>query len=300
MELRHLRYFDAVADELNFTRASERLHIAQPPLSQQIRQLEEEIGVTLLDRAERPMRLTDAGREFHKRTKEILELATESINVARRIGRGVTGRLEIGFAGSAMFTVMSDVIREFRTQAPDVELSMHEMLAAEIAESLRKRTIDLGFSRPPLEDTPELKQRLLIEEPFMLAVPSGHPLADKETIELADLRTEPMIMYPRYPLPSLTDLFERACEREGFEPRIVQLASQMQTAIGFVVAGIGSTLVAASVRQQQREGVEFIHITNTSFTYPLTLVWRNERVSVLQQKFLDIAQSVQLEFDREM
>ena len=143
MESRHLRYFVAVGEELSFTRAAERLHIAQPPLSQQIRQLEEELGVTLLERAARPVRLTEAGLLLLDRARELLAALEATVADTRRIGRGQAGRLMIGFAGSAMYVGLPDIIGAFRDACPDVEVALDEMLAAEIAEALRQRRIDV-------------------------------------------------------------------------------------------------------------------------------------------------------------
>ncbi len=199
MELRHLRYFIALGEELNFTRAAERLHIAQPPLSQQIRQLEEELGVTLLQRNERPLRLTAAGGFFLDRARALLTSFEGAVADTRRIGRGHSGRLAIGFVGSAMFVGLPEVVAAFRDRFPDVELVLNEMLAAEIAECLRQRRIDVGFSRPPLSAENGFAQRVLLQEPYVAVLPRHHRFADRAEIALAKLADEDFILYPSRP-----------------------------------------------------------------------------------------------------
>ena len=211
MELRHLRYFMAVGEELSFTRAAERLHIAQPPLSQQIKQLEEELGVTLLQRGARPLRLTGAGEVLLQRSRALLADLDAAIAETRRTGRGQTGKLSVGFAGSAMYVFLPDVINTFREACPNVELNLHEMLASEVAQALQERKIDVGFARPQLPPLDHIAQRLILEEPYLAALPKRHRLAGRTLIALSDLADEPFVLYPSTPGPSVMEIFTSAC-----------------------------------------------------------------------------------------
>ncbi|NEU99523.1 LysR substrate-binding domain-containing protein [Bradyrhizobium uaiense] len=290
MELRHLRYFVALGEELNFTRAAERLHIAQPPLSQQIRQLEEELGVTLLQRNSRPVRLTEAGELLLARARALLANFESAVADTRRVGRGQAGKLGIGFVGSAMFAGLPDIIGAYRDACPDVELVLDEMLATEIAEALRRRRIDVGFARPALLDEPGLAQRLIIEEPYVAALPCAHPLAARRDIALAELSDDAFVLYPASPEPSVTGLIVAACRVAGFTPRLAQEVLHLQTAIGLIAAGVGVSLVPeAAARAQSGRGVAYVRLAAPVVTAPLTIAWREEDVSPAVARLLDIA-----------
>lgn len=291
MELRHLRYFVALGEELNFTRAAERLHIAHPPLSQQIRQLEDELGVTLLQRNSRPIRLTEAGELFLARARALLANFESAVADTRRVGRGQAGRLAIGFVGSAMFAGLPDIIGAYRDACPDVELVLDEMLAAEIAEALRRRRIDVGFARPALLPEAGLAQRLILDEPYVVALPRAHPLAARSDIALAELSDDAFVLYPVQPEPSVTGLIVAACQAAGFTPRLAQEVLHLQTAIGLIAAGVGVSLVPeAAARAQTGRGVAYVRLAAPVVTAPLTIAWREEDVSPAVQRLLDIAQ----------
>ena len=176
MELRHLRYFVVVAEELHFRRAAERLHMSQPPLSQQIRQLEEEIGATLLLRNQRQVELTAAGQAFFIRAREILDAVEDAARQARRVQRGEVGRLAVGFVGSAMYSFVPELLRTFRDHAPDITLRLHELGTSEQLRQLEDGRLDVGFIRVP-RARPELKIETVVEEPVVAALPDAHPLA---------------------------------------------------------------------------------------------------------------------------
>lgn len=286
LELRQLRYFKAVAEELSFTRAAERLHIAQPPLSQQIRQLEDELGVTLIERGGRPLRLTEAGSLLFERAGTILSDVDNAAEDVRRIGRGGIGKLSVGFAGSAMYNVLPAIINAYRDRFPDVELALHELLAADVAIALRERRIDVGFSRPGLEQEEGVEQHLLFEEPLVAAVSDRHEFASRNTISPADLHAQPTILYPRHPKPSLTDLIVETLETEGISLRIVQEARHLQTALGLVAAGVGITFVPVTVSLQTRQGIRFLPIEPKILTSPMTVVWRSDTTSASLENFL--------------
>jgi len=289
MELRHLRYFVAVAEELSFTRAAERLHIAQPPLSQQIRQLEEELGVTLLQRGARPIGLTDAGQVLLDRSRALLADLATTVAETRRTGRGLTGRLSIGFAGSAMYVFLPDVINGYREACPNVELALDEMLASEVAAALQERRIDVGFARPQLPQHARVAQKLLLEEPYLAALPDRHRLAGRKRIALAELADEPFVLYPLNAGPSVTERIVTACQASGFTPRIVQEVLHLQTAVSLVAAGVGISLVPQAAAQgQARRGVTFIALSPPAPTAPLTVAWREDDVSPPLRRFLDV------------
>ncbi|WP_431015587.1 LysR substrate-binding domain-containing protein [Bradyrhizobium pachyrhizi] len=290
MELRHLRYFVALGEELNFTRAAERLHIAQPPLSQQIRQLEDELGVTLLQRNSRPVRLTEAGELLLARARSLLANFEAAVADTRRVGRGQAGKLAIGFVRSAMFAGLPDIIGSYRDACPDVELVLDEMLAAEIAEALRRRRIDVGFARPALLPEAGLAQRLILEEPYVAALPRAHPLAERDDIALAELSDDAFVLYPARPEPSVTGLIVAACQAAGFTPRLAQEVLHLQTAIGLIAAGVGVSLVPeAAARAQTGRGVAYIALAAPAVSAPLTIAWRDEDVSPAVQRLLDLA-----------
>ncbi len=289
MELRHLRYFVAVGEELNFTRAAERLHIAQPPLSQQMRQLEAELGVTLLQRNSRPIRLTAAGLLFLDHARALLASLDEAVADARRAGRGQTGRLAIGFVGSAMFVGLPEVVSACRDCCPDVEFALDEMLAPEIAEALRQRRIDVGFARPPLLPENGFAQRVLLQEPYVAALPRSHRFAGRAEIALAELADEDFILYPSRPEPTVTGLIQAACLVAGFAPRIGQEVLHLQTAIGLVAVGAGVSLVPLAVAQAQTgRGVAYVSLGPPPVMAPLAVVWREDDVSPTLHRFLDL------------
>lgn len=289
MELRHLRYFVAIGEELNFTRAAERLRIAQPPLSQQIRQLEEELGVTLLLRGGRPVRLTEAGEQFLARARALLADLDVAVADVRRIGRGQAGKLGIGFVGSAMFIGLPDMIGDYREQCPDVELSLDEMLAAEIAHALQNRRIDVGFTRPPLPAENGLAQRVIFEEPYVAALPNSHPLAKNRAIALNELSDDAFVLYPPKPEPSVTGLIVAACQASGFTPRLAQEVLHLQTAIGLVAVGVGVSLVPETVaRAQVGRGVSYVPLVPAAMIGPLAIAWREEDVSPALRRFLKV------------
>ena len=293
MELRHLRYFVAIAEERSFTRAAQRVRVAQPALSQQIKQLEQELGVALFERDSRPLRLTEAGALFLERAQNVLLSVDAAAADVRRTGSGQLGRLAIGFVSSSMYATLPPIISAFRKCYPSVELAFHEMIAAQIAKGLNGRDIDVGFSRPALLDDGEIQQHTLIEEPYVAALPATHRLAGRRSIALSDLATEPFIMHPRFPSPSVTDTVLEACQAVGFEPRGVQIASHMQTILGLIAAGVGVSLVPESVQQYPWRQVKLVPLRAPAPTATLTVAWRREAtLPAVLCNFLDVVELV--------
>jgi DNA-binding transcriptional LysR family regulator len=270
MELRHLRYFQALAQTLNFTRAAEMLHIAQPPLSRQIQQLEEELGVTLIERS-RPLRLTEAGRFFHEHSSALLEQLTKVCGNTQRIGQGRKSWMGIGFAPSTLYGVLPQLISRLRGDE-GIELGLSEMTTVQQVEALKAGRIDIGFGRIHIVD-PAIQQLVLIEDPLVAALPTGHPLLDKPA-SLAALARAPFVLYPGNPRPSYADHVLELFARHNLRIKVVQWTNEMQTAIGLVAAGIGITLVPASVQQQHREDVRYIALQEQDATSPIILSLR--------------------------
>jgi DNA-binding transcriptional LysR family regulator len=288
MKFRHLRYFVAVAEELNFTRAAERLNMAQPPLSQQIKQLEDDLGTILIERASRPMRLTRAGAVMLGHARQILDMSTAAKADVMRIGKGQTGLLNVAFVGSALYSVLPGILSHFRREYPRVDVSLNEMLAPDIASGLEDRKVDVGIVRPALVDVGELEQRPLVEEQMVLAVPDHHPLARKDCVSLACVHCEPLILYPIHPKPSLTEEVLKSCKALGAEPDIIQEVLHLQTALILVAQGVGLTLVVQSVARQPRTGVVFVSIADPAPTSVLSVAWRKGVASPSLDNFLRI------------
>jgi LysR family transcriptional regulator, benzoate and cis,cis-muconate-responsive activator of ben and cat genes len=288
MEIRHLRYFVAVAEELNFSRAAQRLHIAQPPLSQQIRHLEAELGLQLIARDTRPLRLTEAGRFFKAEALNILARLEEATAGARRIGRGQSGWLGVGYIGSAMNELLPPVVHRFHIAYPGVELQLFEMLYEEQAAALLERRIHIGLSRASLGvDT--LIEELLYEEPMIVAVPTIHPFAGRTDVVVADLALEPIVHYASRPSRGVeSDYLMSVFHAAGFEPMIAVEAKNVESALGLVAAGLGIAIVAASFAQGQRPGVRFLALGGQHPFVPMKAIYRPQEPAPPFQAFLAI------------
>jgi len=248
IELRHLRYFIAVAEELHFGRAAQRLHLAQPPLSQQIRKLEEILGYPLFERTSRSVALTAAGRVYLERAQRTLRNVSRDIDEARSIGRGEVGSLHIGFVGSAMLTTLPAIFRRYREAYPSVRLHLHESFTSRVIEGLQNGTLDAGLLRDG-DPTEGLVAATIYSEPFVAVLPAHHPLARKKFIAPVDLSDEPFVYYPRsagnraFDKP-LSIFDEQGCRR----PLIVQEASHWLTILRLIGAGLGVSVAPACVR----------------------------------------------------
>jgi DNA-binding transcriptional LysR family regulator len=272
MELRHLRYFVAVAEELHFRRAAERLHISQPPLSQQIRRLEEELDVRLLERSRRRVELTAAGAAFHERALEILAAVDDAARLARQVQRGEVGRLSIGFVGSAIYSIVPDVLRAFGASREGVDLRLRELTTAAQLDQLESGRIDVGFIRPASQRA-GIAIEPVLHEPVVVALPESHRLAPREELALDELAGEPLVMLTRTGSPGVRDALETATARFELEGQLVQEAAEMQTVIGLVAGGVGFSLVPGSVRELERRGVVYRSLANGP-TLELALAWR--------------------------
>ena len=290
MELRHLRYFVAVAEELHFRRAAERLHMSQPPLSQQIRQLEEEVGAQLLTRNQRKVELTAAGAAFLVRAREILAAVEDASRQARRVQRGEVGRLAVGFVGSAMYSFVPELLRAFREQAPDIGLRLHEMGTTEQLRQLDDGRLDVGFLRTPGR-WPGLSFETVLEEEIVVAMPDVHPLAQRPLVRSSDLEGESLVLLTPAGSPGLRAALATSIARLGGEEQIVQEVAEMQTVIGLVAAGVGISLVPESVRALVRHGVTYRPLDGDAPVVRLAMAWRASDESPVLAAFLEKARA---------
>ena len=278
MELRHLRYFVTVAQERNFTRAAEKLHIAQPPLSRQIHDLEAELDISLLDRDSRPVRLTEAGRLLYEQAVLVLERIDDLRTMMRRFREAERPRYVIGFVASTIYAALPHLIRRFRAETPGVDVSLVEMASLEQIAALKDGRIDVGFGRIRLDD-PAVRRDVLREEQLVVALPLSHPLLQREgSLSFAELAAEPLILYPRVPRPSYADQVISIFRDRGLEPNIAHEARELQTAIGLVAAEVGICIVPTSVQRLRRDDVVYRELVEQSITSPIIMSRRvNDR-----------------------
>ena len=257
MELRQLRYFVAVAEELHFRRAAQRLHISQPPLSAQIAALERELGCCLLERSRRRVRLTPAGESLLRDARALLAELDGAVATARLIASGQRGRLRVTFVGSALFSLVPALVQRFRAARPAVELELRERSTVEQLRAVASGAADVGLIRLPAELPAELRAEVVLREPTMLALPASHRLAARRRILPRNLAQEPFVLFPRAQAPGFHDLLVGSLAAAGAPPQVVQNAPEMATIIGLVAAGIGLSLVPASVARLGLEGVTY-------------------------------------------
>ncbi|GEO43354.1 LysR family transcriptional regulator [Skermanella aerolata] len=271
MELRHLRYFVTVAQERNFTRAAEKLCIAQPPLSRQIHDLEAELGMSLLDRDSRPVRLTEAGRLLYEQAVLVLERIDDLRAMMRRFREAERPRYVIGFVASTIYAALPNLIRRFRAETPGVDVSLVEMASLEQIAALKDGRIDVGFGRIRLDD-PAVRRDVLREEQLVVALPLSHPLLQREgSLSFAELAGEALILYPRVPRPSYADQVISIFRDRGLEPNIAHEARELQTAIGLVAAEVGICIVPTSVQRLRRDDVVYRELIEQNITSPIIM-----------------------------
>ena len=266
MELRQLRYFVAVAEELHFRRAAARLHISQPPLSQQIARLEEELGCRLLSRTRRRVELTAAGEAFLRDARSMLDELDVAVATVRRIGTGQAGLLRVNFVGSALLSIVPGIIQSFRRGRPDVEIELRERSTLEQLRALAGGLLDVGLVRPPIDADEALVAEVVMRERTVAAIPSEHALAKRTRISLRSLAAEPLVLFPREQAPGFHDLLTGRLAATGRSPHVVQYAPEMTTIIGLVAAGIGLSPVPASVAELGLEGVTYRPLTGAPDT----------------------------------
>lgn len=290
MELRHLRYFAAVAETCHFGKAAQRLHMAQPALSHTIRQLEDELGVALLSRTTRQVRLTPAGEFFLAEAQRVLAAVDDGVRGVRRIGQGARGLVRIGFTGTAAFSHLPQLARAAKQRLPEVELEVHaDLLTAEQGEQLRGGALDIGLLRPPVSGD-GIELRVIETEPLVLAVPADHRLAVEPVVAMSDLRAEPFISYDRRN-SVVYDAVLRSCRDAGFTPHQEHEAGGTAVLLALVAGGLGIGVVPASARALPLAGVVFRDLSGAA-SVQLALAWQRENRSPLVRTVLDALEDV--------
>lgn len=293
MELRHIRYFLAIASEGSFTRAAEQLGIAQPPLSQQIKLLEQEIGVRLFRRLAHGAELTPAGQAFRTAVSHIPHQVSEGVRLARRAAAGETGILRIGVTGTAALNpLVPTCIRAYRNKYPDVELQVMEANALLLTPALLEDRLDVALLRPSQSDPEALYEEVLADEPLLVALPVSHPLARRGTmIDLPELRDDPFILTPRSIGTSLHDASIKACEDAGFTPRLGPAAPHIVSILSLVAAELGVSLVPESVAQVKMQNIVLLPSSGPPPRLSISLAYRRGTTSPVVKNFVVAART---------
>lgn len=290
MELRHLRYFVAVAEELNFTRAAKRLGIKQPPLSAQIRKLEKEMGTALFRRETRGVELTDAGKLLLEEARIILRQVDRATTGVRRRGRGETGRISVGSAGGTFFhPLIPAIIREYGKRYPDIVLTPEASNTSLLVARVCAGQIDMAFVRPPIGAREGLATVPLVDEEAVMILPTGHRLAGSASAPLSALAKDTFILFPRTLHPGSYDLIIAACRRAGFEPVLGQEAPQIVSTVPLVAAGLGVSIVPRSICRIHADGVFCLPIEGDMPRAEIWLAYRRDDRSQAVKNFVAVA-----------
>lgn len=290
MELRQLKYFIAVAEELHFGRAAESLHLSQPALSKQIQSLEDSLKIQLLERTKHYCRLTMAGKKFLETARRILQEMEEGIQITRQVADGQMGKVRVGFTEATLYSLAPNIFKTYREHYPQVDLILTSGGTENNVEALRTHRIDLGFVYLPIRE-PSLSVYPLYEEHYIAAIPSCHRLARQKQISLQSLANEPLIFYPRSLAPILYAHFIQCCEQAGFLPNIVQEAEPSQTSLGLASAGVGITFVLSAMQNLSARGVVYRPLIGNFLTLKLALAWRGGESSPAVHEFIKVLRS---------
>lgn len=284
MELRHLKYFQAVAEELSFSRAAKRLHIAQPALSRSMQQLESEIGVTLIDRRRRSIQLTASGEVLLRDCLVLFERVDDMVRRVRHAASGGTGELRLGYIGPPTKSFLGPILRQFREANPGVIVSLEERTPERVWEMVAKGRLSVGLTRPVLaHEALGLESLELCEETLCAAVPAGHPFAEKDSVPWSDLTDKPLILLARREGAGSHDAILAACRKSGFAPRIVHTPSVIGTILRYVEFGDGIGVVPESITPESDE-VRLIPLTPRA-TIPLVMVWSSDQSNPAVEAF---------------
>ncbi|OZI31158.1 hypothetical protein CAL29_24820 [Bordetella genomosp. 10] len=275
LELRRLRYFLALAENLHFARAAERLNMAQPPLSEQIRKLEKEVGVRLFERNSRNVALTEAGRVMLAGTRSAMFELERAVNAAQQTERGQAGHLRLGFVSSGSVTFLPKLLRKLRSHLPNVRADTRQYSSNGALEALVQRQIDLAVARTP-PGTENLMHRPIFRDPVVLAVPADHPVARRKRIKLAEMRDEPFVIYPPQEGHVAYSVAQRACLHAGFVPTVAEFVDDVYGMLALVAAGIGVALMPSAISRLHVDGVVFFRLPEIKESFELSLVWRTE------------------------
>ena len=289
MDLRHLRYFIAVAEEQNIGRAAARLHISQPPLTRQIQQLEEELGVLLFTRTPRGMELTPAGEQLLEEARNIRALVEQATERTQRAGQGKLGRLDVGIFGSAIIDIIPKLLEAFRGAYPDVKVVLHSMNKNEQIEALRQRRINIGFNRI-ITPLPDIASELVSTESLLLAINASHPLAEKTVVPFQSLADHPLVMFPAGSRPGLIDKVFGLCQQVGFVPQVSQEVGDVISAIALVARGFGACLVSQSTSVLSLPGVVYRPLSGLpdNAQIDLSCIFRADDRSPILEAFLEV------------
>ncbi|OZI37551.1 hypothetical protein CAL29_03855 [Bordetella genomosp. 10] len=276
MDLRRLRYFLVVAEELHFTRAAQRIGIAQPPLTHQIKMLERELGVSLFDRQPGHVRLTEAGAVLREEARDILDRVGQAADRCRRSAQGLIGRIGVGFTESASFCAeVTTALHRYRDRYPQVEMTLEENRSIPLMQSLRQGRIDVAFVRLPIGMDEDVRFKLISTESMVVALPRMHRLARRKSLRLHELSDEPFLLYPRATRFGLSDMIVTACEARGFSPRIVQQAPQISSTINLVASSLGITIVPACMQQARVDQVRYVPLKEDDLSASLGVAYRS-------------------------
>lgn len=287
MELRQLRYFMAVADELSFVRAAKRVGISQPPLSRQIANLEIEIGARLFDRNKHGVKLTEAGVALRQELRLVLPRFDNAINTARRAAKGQVGTLSLGFGGSAVYTFTPSLLRQFRKRFPGVELSLQNIPVTSQLDALLDNRIDIGFLLYPV-DHDAIATKILLHDRLNVALPAGHPLTRRRDISVQELADSQFVVFPRSRNFGFYNKVADLCAKAGFVPNIVQEISPLEAQIGLVAAGVGIAIVPSVARKFRLAEVEFRPLRERTASVKFAMAWRKADESPVVRAFIDI------------
>jgi DNA-binding transcriptional LysR family regulator len=288
MELRHLRYFVVLAEELHFGRAALRLSITQPPLSFAIRALEQELDAQLFVRDNKSVSLTDAGRAYLLESRAILDRMAHANATARSIASGKSGRIDIGFTGSMVYREVPQIVSRFFERHPGIEVTLREMASAEQVDAVLHGQLHAAFVNLPL--VPEGLQGLaLLKDAFVCCLPDSHALANRKQIDLVEIAGDPFVMFMREISPANYDNVVGVCRQAGFEPEIRFAARQWLTIVALVANGLGVSLVPRSIAQSKIAGTRFVPLRGTEAFSSAYLLWQTENTTPALQHFLDVA-----------
>jgi len=288
MELRHLRYFVTVAEELHFGRAAARLSIQQPSLSQQIRQLEDELGFPLLYRTKRSVELTDAGKVFLSEAQYILAQVREAKRTAQRAYRGEVGRLVLGYISSSTYDLLPMMLRVYRERFPDVEVALRELTTQEQLRALEEEHIQVGLLRLPIS-APMVNVEVIRREPIVCVLPEEHPLAVYERIAVSLLANEPFVLQSSQRGGGYYVQLMKLCLASGFSPNVIQEVTEMHTIVSLVAAGMGVSLVPLSAQNIRSQGVVYRELEGTATLTEMAVAWPRDSRSAIVQNFLTVA-----------
>lgn len=294
MDLRHLKYFLAVAEELNIGRAAARLHISQPPLTRQIKALEEELGVELFVRTPKGVELTQAGEMFKEEAHNIRMLVEAATDRVQRAGEGKLGRLDVGIFGSGIYGVIPELLEAFRAELPGVNIVLHTMTKNEQIDALRQRRITVGFNRmtPPL---PDIGRELVTTERVLVALHEAHPLARQAAVSLRALKNEPLVLFPSMGRPNFIDKVIELCKQQGFEASVAQEVGDAVTGIALVASGYGASFIPESITTLKMPRVVYRPLADTPQAFiDLSVLYRATDNSPLLRAFLGVVRAYRM------